>query len=119
MALENEVDPQLLQRVRAKARELYEKHVRQNPIQTLTRPREESLALMESWVSSDALREHMRAVDAAIDAYAEKFGEDAVLWVTTGLLHDFDYEKNPTIESHVLVGMRVLAEAGYPAPMLD
>jgi predicted hydrolase (HD superfamily) len=35
------------------------------------------------------------------------------------LLHDFDYEKNPTIETHVLAGIPVLAERGYPAPMLD
>ena len=52
-------------------------------------------------------------------AYAGKFGDDAGLWGATGLLHDFDYEKNPTIESHVLAGIPVLAAAGYPAPMLD
>ncbi len=52
-------------------------------------------------------------------AYAGKFGEDAGLWGATGLLHDFDYEKNPTRETHVLAGIPVLADAGYPAPMLE
>ena len=52
-------------------------------------------------------------------AYARKLGEDDALWGATGLLHDFDYEKNPTIETHVLAGIPVLAEQGYPAPMLD
>ncbi len=101
------------------AHEIYEKYVRQNPVQTLTKSRDESLALMRAWVSSDALRKHMLAVEAAMIAYAGKFGEDAGLWGATGLLHDFDYEKNPTRETHVLAGIPVLAEAGYPAPMLE
>ncbi len=101
------------------AHEIYEKYVRQNPVQTLTKSRDESLALMQAWVSSDALRKHMLAVEAAMIAYAGKFGEDAGLWGATGLLHDFDYEKNPTRETHVLAGIPVLADAGYPAPMLE
>ena len=117
--MEKELDPQALERVRAQARELYETHIRRNPVQTLTRTREESLAMLESWVSSDALRKHMLSVEAAMTAYAHKFSEDVALWGATGLLHDFDYEKNPTIESHVLAGIPVLTEAGYPAPMLD
>lgn len=119
MALDKEVDPQILARLQAQARELHEKCVRQNANQTLAKTREESLALLQSWVSSDALRKHMLAVEAAMIAYARKLGEDEPLWATTGLLHDFDYEKNPTIETHVLTGIPVLAEAGYPAPMLD
>lgn len=117
--MDTTVDPQTLENIRAQAHALHEKHVRQNPNQMLTKSRAESLALMESWVTSDALRKHMLAVEAAMIAYAGKFGEDAGLWGATGLLHDFDYEKNPTIESHVLAGIPVLAEAGYPAPMLD
>ena len=117
--MDQQVAPEILERVRAQARGLYEKHVRHNPVQALAKTREESLALMQSWVSSDALRKHMLAVEAAMIAYAGKLGEDAGLWGATGLLHDFDYEKNPTIESHVHAGIPILAEAGYPAPMLD
>lgn len=119
MAIDKEIDPQTLAPVQARAREIYKKHVRQNPNPMLTKTREESLALMESWVAYDALRKHMLAVEAAMAAYANKLGEDVALWATTGLLHDFDYEKNPTVETHVLTGIPVLAEAGYPAPMLD
>jgi predicted hydrolase (HD superfamily) len=100
-------------------RELHEQYVRQNPNQTLTKTREESLALMQEWVTSDPLRKHMLAVEAAMVAYAGKLGEDAALWGATGLLHDFDYEKNPTTETHVLAGIPGLAAAGYHAPMLD
>jgi putative nucleotidyltransferase with HDIG domain len=119
MALEKAVDPQVLAKVQAQARELYEKYVRQNPNTLLTKTREESLRLLESWVASEALRKHMRAVEAAMVAYARKLSADEALWGVTGLLHDFDYEKNPTIESHVLAGIPVLAEQGYPAPLLD
>lgn len=52
-------------------------------------------------------------------AHARQRGQDEALWGTTGLLHDFDYERNPTIETHVLAGIPVLAAEGYPAPMLD
>jgi putative nucleotidyltransferase with HDIG domain len=119
MALDKNVDPQLLARIQAQARELHNQHCRQNPITTLTKPRAESLALLEAWTASESLRKHAMAVEAAMAAYARKLGEDEALWATTGLLHDFDYEKNQTIETHVLAGIPVLAEQGYPAPMLD
>ena len=85
----------------------------------LTKTREESLRLLESWVTSEPQRKHMLAVEAAMIAYARKSAADEALWGTTGLLHDFDYEKNPTIESHVLAGIPVLAEQGHPAPVLE
>jgi putative nucleotidyltransferase with HDIG domain len=119
MALEKAVDPRVLAKVQAQARELYEKHIRQNPNTILTKSRAESLQLLETWVASDALRKHMLAVEAAMVAYARKWSADEALWGATGLLHDFDYEKNATIESHVLAGIPVLAGLGYPAPMLD
>jgi putative nucleotidyltransferase with HDIG domain len=119
MALEKNVDPQVLARVQAQAREIHDKHVRQNSNAALTRTREESWRLLESWIASEALRKHMLAVEAAMIACAKKLGENEALWGTTGLLHDFDYEKNPTMETHVLVGIPILAGQGYPAPMLD
>ena len=105
--------------MQAQARELHEKYVVRNPNMILTKTREESLRLLESWVTSEPLRKHMLAVEAAMIAYARKTGTDEALWGATGLLHDFDYEKNPTIETHVLTGIPVLAEQGYPAPLLD
>lgn len=119
MALDKEISPEILARVQVRAHEIYDKHVRQNPNQSLTKTRDESMALLQSWVGSEALLKHMLAVEAAMTAYANKRGEDVPLWATTGLLHDFDYEKNPTVETHVLTGIPVLAESGYPGPMLD
>jgi len=46
--------------------------------------------------------------------YARKFGEDEILWRITGLLHDMDYEKHPTLDEHPFVGVGVLEELGYP-----
>ncbi len=47
-------------------------------------------------------------------AYARRFGEDEEAWGTVGLIHDFDYQKNPTEETHLHVGTRILREHGWP-----
>ena len=51
-------------------------------------------------------------------AYARKFGEDEETWGVVGLIHDFDYEENPTEETHVHVGTRILKEKGYPEELV-
>jgi predicted hydrolase (HD superfamily) len=40
------------------------------------------------------------------------------LYATTGLLHDFDYERHPTAEEHPFVGVRELERLGWPEQML-
>ena len=77
--------------------------------------REQSWELMCTWTESDSLRKHMLAVEAAMRAYARKFGEDEERWGVTGLLHDMDYEKHPTPAEHPMVGV---AELGYPEDVL-
>jgi putative nucleotidyltransferase with HDIG domain len=72
------------------------------------------LELMEEYVSSISLRRHMLAVEAAMRAYAAKFGEDVELWGAVGLLHDFDYERWPQPPDHPLQGAAILARHGYP-----
>jgi putative nucleotidyltransferase with HDIG domain len=84
--------------------------------------RTEALALMHEYTPSDALRKHMYAVEAAMRAYARKFGEDEDTWGVVGLLHDFDYERFPNAsrsatEEHPSAGSRILAERGYPEPL--
>ncbi len=74
---------------------------------------------MCEWTESDKLRKHMRAVEAAMRAYAKKFGEDEEKWGITGLLHDFDYEKHPSTEEHPFVGVEYLRKEGYPEDMLQ
>jgi putative nucleotidyltransferase with HDIG domain len=81
--------------------------------------REEALALMHEFTSSEALRKHMYAVEAAMRAYARKFGEDEETWGIVGLLHDFDYERFPNpdhspTEGHPSYGVRLLRERGFP-----
>ncbi len=80
--------------------------------------REESWELMCTWTEGDSLRKHMLAVEAAMRAYARRFGEDEEKWGITGLLHDMDYEKHPTPEEHPMVGVRELERRGYPDDVL-
>ena len=66
--------------------------------------REEALGLMHEYTPSEALRKHMYAVEAAMRAYATKYGEDEAAWGLVGLLHDFDYERYPNNEHHPTEG---------------
>lgn len=74
---------------------------------------EEALALMHEYTRSDALRKHMYAVEAAMRAYAKKFGQDEELWAVVGVLHDFDYEMYPNAPDHPSKGSEILKEYGY------
>lgn len=70
--------------------------------------------LVCEYTQSDSLRRHMLAVEAAVRAYARKFGEDEEKWGLVGLLHDFDYERWPDPPQHPLEGAKILAAQGYP-----
>jgi predicted hydrolase (HD superfamily) len=65
----------------------------------------------------------MLSVEAAMRAYAEKFGEDIDRWGITGLIHDFDYERYPNdahspTEEHPAEGVRILRSRGFPEDIL-
>ena len=64
--------------------------------------------ILEEWTKNKNLRKHAYAVEAAMRAYAAKFGEDPEKWGVVGLLHDFDYEKYPTLEDHPFKGVEYL-----------
>ena len=86
--------------------------------------REETLALVHEYTASDSLRKHMLAVEAAMRAYAAKFGEDPERWGLTGLVHDFDYERFPNAahsptEEHPAEGVRILRSRGWPEDILE
>lgn len=75
---------------------------------------EDALKLLFEYTESENLRKHAFAVEAAMRAYARKFGEDEEKWAIVGLLHDFDYEKFPSPDQHPWVGSKILEERGYP-----
>ena len=68
---------------------------------------------------SEQLRRHMRSVEAAMRAYARRFGEDEERWGVLGLIHDWDYETGPTAETHPMRGIEMLREKGWPQDILD
>jgi putative nucleotidyltransferase with HDIG domain len=80
--------------------------------------RQEAWNLLCEWTESDSLRKHMLAVEAAMRAYARRFGEDEEKWGVTGLLHDMDYERHPTPAEHPMVGVSELEKRGYPGDVL-
>jgi putative nucleotidyltransferase with HDIG domain len=82
--------------------------------------REEAWQLFCDWTESDSLRKHVLGVEAAMRAYARKYGEDEELWAVTGILHDLDYERYPDPDSgHPRVALKLFEERGYPAELID
>jgi putative nucleotidyltransferase with HDIG domain len=80
--------------------------------------REEAYQLLTEYTKSESLIKHALAVEALMRAYAKKFGEDENKWGIVGLLHDFDYEKYPSLEDHPLKGAEILKEKGYPEDVI-
>lgn len=74
--------------------------------------RDEALAILHEFTQTESLRKHAYAVEAAMRAYARKLGEDEELWGVVGLLHDFDYERYPTMPDHPFRGAEILRERG-------
>jgi putative nucleotidyltransferase with HDIG domain len=73
--------------------------------------RDEAWSLFCDWTESPSLRRHVLAVEAAMRAYAERFGEDPEAWGAVGILHDLDYERYPDLETgHPRHAMRALEE---------
>jgi len=82
-------------------------------------PRDEILALLHEHTETPGLRKHALAVEAAMRAYARRFGENPDVWGATGLIHDFDYEMHPTPEEHPRFGCAILRERGFPDPVIE
>lgn len=86
--------------------------------------RDDAIALQHEYTQSDSLRKHMLAVEAAMRAYASRYGEDPDRWGLAGLIHDFDYERFPNAEhsateGHPSHGVRILRERGWPEDILQ
>ena len=104
--------------------------------------RETAWCLLTEFTQSESLRKHALAVEACMRACSRKFGEDHKregheftraakpqtsvgalapegmseedLWGIVGLIHDFDYEKYPSLEDHPYKGNEILKQRGWP-----
>ena len=86
--------------------------------------REQAWQLLTEWTQSESLRKHAIAVEICVtacgEAEADRLGLTGdererfiELYTTTGLLHDYDYERHPTAEEHPFVGVRELERQGW------
>src|SRR2546427_6064742 len=75
--------------------------------------RDSAWGLLTEFTQSESLRKHALAVEACMRAYARKSGEDEDKWGVVGLIHDFDYEKWPSLDDHPYKGNEILKERGY------
>src|SRR6266852_721485 len=76
--------------------------------------RDDAWQLLNEYTKSDSLLKHAMAVEAAVRGYARRFGEDEEAWGVVALLHDFDYERWPSLDDHPFRGSEILRERGYP-----
>src|SRR5690349_2457258 len=80
--------------------------------------REAAWNLLTEFTQSESLRKHALAVEACMRACSSKYGDGSPeaenLWSVVGLIHDFDYERWPSLEDHPYRGNEILTERGYP-----
>jgi predicted hydrolase (HD superfamily) len=69
---------------------------------------QEARTLMMEWVESEALRTHMECVAACMNSYCSGDSQERDTWIVAGLLHDFDYQRHPSVEEHPFVGVAYL-----------
>jgi len=73
--------------------------------------------LLTEFTQSESLRKHALAVEACMRAYARKLApgstEQEELWGIVGLIHDFDYDRWPSLDDHPYKGNAILKERGY------
>ncbi|HEX4425757.1 MAG TPA: HD domain-containing protein, partial [Terriglobales bacterium] len=75
--------------------------------------REAAWCLLIEFTQSESLRKHALSVEACMRAYGRKFSGDEELWGMVGLLHDFDYDKYPSLDDHPYKGNEILKDRGY------
>jgi putative nucleotidyltransferase with HDIG domain len=80
--------------------------------------RNAAYAIVAEFVKNENLIKHMLAVEAAMRAYAVKYGEDPDYWALPGLLHDFDWEIHPNLHEHPMKGVPILRERGVPEDVI-
>ena len=76
--------------------------------------RDNAWQLLTEYTKNESLLKHALAVEAAVRGYARSFGEDETGWGIVALLHDFDYERWPSLDDHPFRGCEILRAQGYP-----
>jgi len=80
--------------------------------------REAAWQLLTEFTQSESLRKHALAVEACMRACARRFAagssEEEELWGIVGLIHDFDYDRYPSLDDHPYKGNAILKERGWP-----
>ena len=79
----------------------------------MERNRELCLKLLKEYTKNESLLKHAFSVEVCVKEYAKKFNEDVEFWGNAALLHDFDYEKYPTLDDHPFQGEKILKEKGF------
>jgi predicted hydrolase (HD superfamily) len=99
-----------------------------SPLDVEPYSRTQAWQLLTEWTQGESLRKHALAVEACVaacgEAEADRLGlvgdvraRMVQLYSTTALLHDFDYERHPSLEEHPFVGVRELERLGWPAEL--
>jgi predicted hydrolase (HD superfamily) len=76
--------------------------------------REAAWQLLTEYTKNESLLKHALAVEAAVRGYARRFDGDENGWGIVALLHDFDYERWPSLDDHPFRGSEILRARGYP-----
>ena len=76
--------------------------------------RDQDWTLLNEYTKGESLLKHALAVEAAVRGYARMFDEDEAAWAVVALLHDFDYERWPSLDDHPYKGVEILKSLGYP-----
>lgn len=83
--------------------------------------RAEGWALLCAFTQSQPLRRHALSVEATMRALARRAGAppaEVETWGVVGMIHDFDYERYPSLDDHVWRGMEILRARGWPEPVI-
>ena len=81
--------------------------------------KDEAERILDDWVKNKNLKKHAWAVEAALRAYAGKYGADPEKWGVVGLLHDFDYESFPDLKDHPFKGAEWLRQQGFDEELIQ
>ncbi|AXC09818.1 metal dependent phosphohydrolase [Acidisarcina polymorpha] len=87
--------------------------------------REAAWQLVLDYTDSPSLRKHALSVETCVRAYGVREADarslvgserDSLIekYAITGVLHDFDYERFPSLDDHPFAGNKILAELGWP-----